>query len=509
MPPSAPETADVVIVGAGPVGLMLAAELCLSGVRPVVVERSAERAAEPKAGGITGQVVRLLDHRGLYERLSGDSAPPAPLPAYVYGAMPLWLHGWEDNPLYGFTIQQWHLEAGLEEWALGLGADLRRGHDLVGFTQDADGVTVELSTGTLRAGYLVGCDGGHSAVRALAGIAFPGVTSRRMTTRAADVVVPDSVRELLTDDALPGGLSYRRTDTGVLASIALPGTHRIVAIEWDRPEVPADVPVTFDEIREAVARVYGRELPMSEPGTDGPRLLRRLGGTNTRLAGDYRVGRVFVAGDAAHVHSSIGAPGLNVGLQDAANLGWKLAAEIGGWAPPGLLGTYHEERHCAGRRMMMFTLAQLALLSPGSESTAVREVFGALLAEPANTRQIATMLAGADVRYPTAGPDDHPLAGLWVPDLRLTRAGRPVRLAELARTGRSLLVDLSGDGQAAGIAAAWTDRVDLVTAAAENAPAEALLVRPDGYVAWAGDRGRGLTEALRRWYGEPASTPAA
>ncbi|SDH51234.1 2-polyprenyl-6-methoxyphenol hydroxylase [Lentzea fradiae] len=507
MSPSAPETADVVIVGAGPVGLMLAAELCLSGVRPVVLERAAERAAVPKAGGITGQVVRLLDHRGVYERLSGDSAPPAPMPAYVYGAMPLRLQDWADNPLYGFTIQQWHLEAGLEEWALGLGADLRRGQEVVGFTQDDDGVTVELSTGTLRAKYLVGCDGGWSTVRVQAGIEFPGVTTRRMTTRAADVVVPDSVRELLTDDTLPGGLSYHRTDTGVLASIALPGSHRIVAIEWDQPEVPADEPVTFDEIRAAVARVYGRELEMSEPDTDGPRLLRRLGHTNTRLASSYRVGRVFVAGDAAHVHSAIGAPGLNVGLQDAANLGWKLAAEVGGWAPPGLLDTYHEERHFVGGRMMVYTLAQLALLAPGEEVTALRRVFAELLAEPANTRQIATMLAGADVRYPTAGPGDHPLAGRWVPQLRLTRDGRPVRLAELARTGRPLLVDLGGD--AAGIAAAWTDRVDLVTATAEDAPAEAFLVRPDGYVAWAGDRGEGLAEALHRWFGAPAATLAA
>ncbi|MFD9701850.1 FAD-dependent monooxygenase [Lentzea sp. NPDC059081] len=509
MPTSAPEAVDVLIVGAGPVGLMLAGELCLSGVRPVVVERSAERARVPKAGGITGQVVRLLEHRGVYGRLTGDPAPPRPMPAYVYGALPLPLPDWEDNPLFGFTIQQWDLEAGLETWALERGADIRRGHELLGFAQDADGVMAELSTGTVRARFVVGCDGGRSQVRKLAGIGFPGVTSRRMTSRAADVVLPEGTRLVDDETALPGGLTYHRTETGLLACLSLqPGTHRLVVMEWDQPEVPDDVPITFDEVRAALTRVYGREVAVREPSTDGPRLLRRLNGTNARLADRYREGRVLVAGDAAHVHSSIGAPGLNVGLQDAANLGWKLAAEVLGWAPAGLLDTYQEERHLVGRRVMAFTQAQLALLGPGSEITALREVFGELMTEPATARRVATMLAGADVRYPTAGADDHPLAGRWVPDLPLTRDGRPVRLAELARSGRPVLLDLTGDGTPGEVAAGWAGRVDRVTARSAAAPADAVLVRPDGYVAWAGDQPEELAKALRTWFGEPVPAPA-
>ncbi|QFZ18720.1 FAD-dependent monooxygenase [Saccharothrix syringae] len=503
MTASAVETADVVIVGAGPVGLMLAGELCLAGVRPVVVERSPRRVPVPQAGGLVGQVVRLMDHRGLYEGLSGDAAPPRPVDVFPYGAMPLLLGGWADNPLYAFTIQQWELEAHLEAWAVGLGAELRRGQELLGFEQDADGVTARLTGGSLRARYLVGCDGGHSRVRKLAGIGFPGVSARRMVVRAADAVLPESERRALTDEpASPGGLTYRRTDHGVFASVSIEaGVHRVTAVEWDRPEVADGEPVTFDEVRAAVARVLGRDVPMGEPGGPGPHVLRRLPGFNTRLADRYRVGRVLIAGDAAHVHSSIGGPGLNAGLQDAVNLGWKLAAEVRGWAPAGLLDTYQEERRPAGERVVVSSQAQLALLAPGSEVTALREVFGELLADPANARRIAAMMAGADVRHPSAGDDE--LTGRWVPDFPLTRAGRPVRPAELARTGRPLLVDLTGAPERAGVAAGWADRVDLVVATSDAAPADALLVRPDGYVAWAGADAASLADALRTWFGEP------
>ncbi|MEU9577038.1 FAD-dependent monooxygenase [Streptomyces chilikensis] len=500
------EHPDVVIVGAGPVGLMLAAELHLSGVRPLVVDSAHERAREPKAGGIVGQVVRLLDHRGLYQRITGDTEPPRPLEAYLYGGMTLRLHDWPENQLYGFTVNQWDLETRLEERALELGAEIRRGSELIGFEQDADGVTVRLTTGTVRTRYLIGCDGARSRVRRQSGIVFTGTSSPYPLTYAADAVLSDEHLAELTDDhSTPVGLTYRRTEHGVFACVpASPGTHRVVTMEWDRPE--EDEPVTFDQVRSAVTRVTGREVPMRWPTGTGTHLLRRRTGTSSRLAEHYRLGRVFLAGDAAHAHSSVGAPGLNLGLQDAANLGWKLAAELGGWAPPGLLDTYHAERHLAGRRVMSSSRAQSALLAPGADVTALREVFDDLLAEPAATRRIAAMMSGSDVVHPSAAPGGHPSTGRWVADLRVNTDGGSVRLAERARHGRPMLLCPPKADTLADTASPWSERVDLltVTAAPGAPPRETLLVRPDGYVAWAGTEPAELTAALRTWFGPPS-----
>jgi hypothetical protein len=262
--------------------------------------------------------------------------------------------------------------------------------------------------------------------------------------------------------------------------------------------------MTLDEMAASLRRVLGAELPLTPPTGDGPFLLRRLTAQNTRLAERYRAGRAFLVGDAAHVHSGIGGPGLNLGLQDTVNLAWKLAAAVHGWAPPGLLDTYESERRPASRRVIMSTQAQSALLAPGPEVTALRELMGELLDEPATVRRIADLMAGADVRHETGV--DHPAAGLFAPDLTVDG----IRLAERCRSGRPLLVD--GTGALGAVAAAWSDRVDHVAVPLDPPLVTAMLVRPDSYVAWASSDPdpdpEALAAALERWFGVPAVVAA-
>jgi hypothetical protein len=249
--------------------------------------------------------------------------------------------------------------------------------------------------------------------------------------------------------------------------------------------------MTIAELRASLARVAGADLPLTAPAGDGPHLLRRLNGRNTRVADRYRADRVFLAGDAAHVHSAMGAPGLNLGLQDAANLAWKLAAAVHGWAPPGLLDTYQAERRPAALRVAMHSKAQLALTAPGPEITALRELFGDLLAEEGNRRRIAALLAGADLPYPTTAPP-HPLVGRFLADL-------PAQLHEPASRARPLLLDPTGSLRV---------RHSHVEVVRVNAP-ETVLVRPDGYVAWAGTPDETLEDALQTWFGDSLAETAS
>ncbi|MEV0146620.1 MULTISPECIES: FAD-dependent monooxygenase [unclassified Nonomuraea] len=519
---------DVVIAGGGPNGLMLACELALAGVRPVVLERLAARTEEHRANGLVGQVLRVLDRRGLYERLTGSPEPPRPVPGYVFGALPLNLTGVEDNPLSIAQVPQRRLEEVLEERATELGVEIRRGHELTGLSQDAEGVTAEIAGPGgpygLRARYLVGADGGRSVTRRLCGIGFPGVTRDDTVSRSANVAVPASLVDPATGGLnVPGyGLVppfiHHRTDHGLIAFAPFSGRSPVLTtMEWDTGEAAELPPMSLDELRESVRRVLGAEVGFGPPEGDGPHLLRRLTGGNTRLADRFRDGRVLLAGDAAHVHSAIGGPGLNLGLQDTVNLGWKLAAVVRGLAPEALLDTYESERRPAAERVVMHTQAQSALLAPGGEVTALRELFAELLRDPANARHIAATMAGSDVRYDMGGEDAHPLTGRLAPDLTLDTGGGtgggPLRLAELTRTARPLLLDLTGSASPAKEAAGWHDRVDTVTARSSGSPSEvsALLVRPDGYVAWASsspdpDEGelRALHAALTRWFGEAA-----
>ncbi|GLY02984.1 FAD-dependent monooxygenase [Actinoplanes sp. NBRC 101535] len=503
---------DVIVAGAGPNGLMLACELALAGLHPVVLERRREATGEPRANGIVGQAVRLLDRRGLHARLSGTDTPPQPLPAFVFGAFPLDLTMLADNPHYVLGVPQARLETVLAERAAELGVDVRRGRDLVDLRQDADTVEAVLADGTrLTARYLVGADGGHSVVRRLAGIDFPGVTHDRSVSRSATVTVPASFVDPQTGGLLiPGyGLvppfQHTRTPHGLIAWAPFPGRPALLSTtEWPAAPQTDDTPMSLPELRSSVTRVLGAELPLTAP--DGPGLLRRLTSGNTRIAARYRDGRVLLVGDAAHVHPAIGGPGLNLGLQDAVNLGWKLAATVHGWAPEGLLGTYETERRPVAERVVMSTRAQSALIAPGDDVTGLRDLFAELLTNPEVTGHIAALMSGADVRYP-ADPAD-PLAGRTAPDVTVDSGAGPVRLAELTRTARPLLLD--SVGAYAEIAAPWKDRVDVVTGTLHGTTASALLIRPDCFVAWSAEAETGATvsadrlrAALTRFHGSP------
>lgn len=516
---------DVVIVGAGPNGLLMAGELALAGVHPVVVEQGTERARLAKANALIGRVVQALDYRGLYQRLSGSDRPPQPAQWFTFAALDLDLTEVGDAGLCALAIPQVRLEEHLEARALELGADLRRGHTVTGLTQDERQVLLDVSgpggEHRLAARYVVAADGGHSTVRKSLGIGFPGITDDSFISRSGQVVIDPPVAVSGTGELDIPGLGrlapgFTRTETGMFAYLPFaPGNCRVVVSEWEQPPQPDTDRMPIDELRAAVRRVLGAEVAMSYPTGDGPIVRRRATGTNSRQADRYRAGRVFLAGDAAHVHSGIGAPGLNLGLQDVFNLGWKLAATIRGHGGDRLLDSYQAERHPVGARVLLHSRAQHALLRPGANTTALRQVFGELLGDTPAVRRIAALLAGSDTYYPPpcagkAEPSgDHPFVGRWMPDLPVETASGTTRVAELLHPARPVLLQLGGDTDLSAVSAGWHDRVDHVRGRSPHPPADAVLIRPDGFVAWAirhlDDHATGLPEALRTWFGPPAS----
>jgi 2-polyprenyl-6-methoxyphenol hydroxylase-like FAD-dependent oxidoreductase len=483
---------EVIVVGAGPVGLLLAAELRLHGVDVLVLESLAEPSPHSKAFGLHARSAEAMELRGLLPRLDAEAARSpafAGIPAALRTGIPLAhfagirtirIDAVEASRPGMLPIAQTGVEAVLGARAVELGATVLRGAMVIGLAQDPGGVTVSAVDGrTWRAAYVVGCDGGHSAVRKLAGFAFPG-SAPTITGRLAEVLVPD-----ILDDP---GMGWHRCVGGIVQ--ALPG--RVLTVEFDGPPADRDDPVTAEEVAGSLSRIVGR--PVSVVGEPG--WMARFT-DNTRLAADYRAGRVLLAGDAAHVHSPFGGQGLNLGLQDAVNLGWKLAAAVAGRAPDGLLDSYSTERRPVAARVLHNTRAQVALMHPDAARTPLYEFFAQLMDLEQVNRFLADMISAADVRYELPGAAD-PAAGGFVADLALTRPdGRTGRVRELFAAGRPVLLDLTDDPAVRKAAAGWADRVDVVTARPEPASGP-LLVRPDGYVAWAGGP---VGAAMATWFG--------
>jgi 2-polyprenyl-6-methoxyphenol hydroxylase-like FAD-dependent oxidoreductase len=519
---------DVVIVGAGPVGLMLAAELCLAGLVPVVLERLPEASDVPKGNGLFGQIVDVLDYRGLLEPLRADTAYCGPVPGFDFGPLHLDFSRLPASPLSVLAIPQRRLEQRLADRLLAAGGSISRGHEVTALAARADGVTLQIrgpaGDYSLSSRYVVGCDGARGPVRKLAGIGFPGVTSDevsrigrvRLPTAAAPaadgtVLVPGAGRLPLVRSVQTERGSYSLAALAMLDKHAEPGFYIVATRETGHAD--PDAPMTLAELSDSVHRVLGADLPMSEPQW----LTRTVG--NSRLADSYRAGPVLLAGDAAHIFGIGGS--LNVGLLDAINLGWKLAADATGRAPAGLLDSYETERRAAAQRTLLSTRAQRALSANGEYAEAIRGLLTELLAYREPLQQVGEMIAGADLRYDRCGGggQDHPLAGWLMPDLTLATAAGSTRVAELIRAARPVLLDFTARGHAAAAAADWGDRVRILTAApagpapalagtatpaAAAAPADAVLIRPDGWVAWASgpgaaDPAAGLTPALRSW----------
>jgi 2-polyprenyl-6-methoxyphenol hydroxylase-like FAD-dependent oxidoreductase len=509
--------ADVIIVGAGPTGLMLAGELRLAGVRPVVLERQPQLREIPKAGGLGGQILQLLHYRGLLERCRAASTDPNPPPRFPFGGLHLDFTELADPPMQAIGLPQPQLEHLLDGRAGELGAAIRRGHEVVGVSQDDAAVTAAVRgpEGPYRvaAHFLVGCDGARSRVRELTGIPFPGTTYPEVN-RFAHVTLHESVTVLDNGDLDVPGLGriawgFTRTDTGVFAVGSLnPEVLLVNTIEDELTEYDDDVPMTLTELQDSIRRVLGVDLPLGEP----LRLSRFT--FEARQAERYRDGRTFLAGDAAHLFPATGVA-LNAGMLDTVNLAWKLAAAIGGWAPAGLLDTYHDERHLAGARALLHTRAQVALRrgdDPAAE--ALRELFLELLVDEQPLRRVGALLSGADVRYPPLGAtsSQHVLAGTFAPDLPLHTDEGTTSVAELMHTARPVFLDLADRPELRQIARDWESRIDVRTAGTDHPPADALLIRPDAHIAWAATideptdtAAPALREALFGWFGSSAT----
>jgi 2-polyprenyl-6-methoxyphenol hydroxylase-like FAD-dependent oxidoreductase len=505
---------EVVIAGGGPVGLMLACELRLAGVDVLVLEQRLEIDPTLKAGSITLPSAEAFYRRGLLPPLAeqqrraveqiaaflrskaGAGAEPPKTPPVVghFAGIMVGTAGVDfADPAFrdvgpareAVLVTQQAIEAVLAEHAVALGVEFRRGAEVTGFDAADDQVTVHTGGGSVRAGWLVGCDGGRSVVRRAAGFAFPG-TDPEITGRQAMV-------EMTGAEAL--GPGWNRTDTGVYVHGPVPG--RILTVEFDGPPADRDTPVTAAELQESLRRVSGVDVTITEV------LSATRYTDNARHATTYRLGRVLLAGDAAHVHSPFGGQGLGLGIGDAVNLGWKLAATVQGRAPEGLLDTYTRERRPVADRVLDWTRAQVALMRPDVRTRALQKVVGDLLATPDGATYVAKQLSGLLHRYDLGG--GHPLVGAGAPDVALADG---TRLGEHCHDGRPLLLDLADSAAVREVGAAWGGCVHVVTAKpAEQTPLTGLLVRPDGHVAWAAEDGGsdGLADAL----GSISRVPAA
>ncbi|MBB2750937.1 UNVERIFIED_ORG: 2-polyprenyl-6-methoxyphenol hydroxylase-like FAD-dependent oxidoreductase [Rhizobium aethiopicum] len=492
----------VVIAGGGPTGLMLAGELALAGVDVAIVERRpSQEVVGSRAGGLSARTLEVLDQRGVVDRFLAEGQI-----AQVTGfaVTRLDISDFPTRHNYGLALRQKHIERILAGWVGELPVTIYRGRELTGFVQDDTGVAIELSDGfKLRAGYLVGCDGGRSLVRKIAGIAFPGwdaATSNILAEAEMEEEPPLGVHRTALGLHAFGREDYEIRDGKVV--FASEGPINVMVTEKN---AGATAKPTLSDLRQALIETCGTDY-----GIHSLRWISRFTDMS-RQAEAYRKGRIFLAGDAAHVHSPVGGQGLNTGVQDAVNLGWKLAQVVKGISPESLLDSYHAERHPVAARVLRTTMAQVALQRTDDRTEALRDIVLELLAMDEPRKKIAAEMSGLAIHYDLG--EGHPLLGRRMPDLDLTTPDGPLRVYALLRNARAVLLNFGTPGSLD--ITPWSARVqsvntrydgawELPALGAVSAPA-ALLIRPDGYVAWVGEgKPSGLHEAMTTWFGAPA-----
>lgn len=484
---------EVIIVGAGPTGLMLAGDLATAGIDVKILERRAEESNFTRAFAVHARTLELLDMRGIADELVSQGFPLPEVRVHLgQGEIVFNMRHPESRFPYTLVVRQARTEALLEKRARDLGVEIVHGAEVTDLRQDANGVTVTVNGAhTERASYVAGCDGAHSVVRRLLGVRFSG---RSYDTR---IVLADSrfTRKLpLAVNPFVG------RDGVVLLPPYGDGWYRATIWDRTRQDVPLDRPVDIEEVRESVRRIAGDDLGLAEISWSTRFLSER------RQAESYRVGRIFLAGDAAHVHSPLGAMGMSTGIQDAANLSWKLAAAVRGWAPPWLLDSYQAERHPAGRTALRFTDLMMRLAVAPAPIRMLRSLLApTIMNQHRVSEAIRRTMSGLGIAYKVpAGTAESPGAGERVPDLPLTVDGVKTRLYELMRGAGFFLVDTVGAAETA--AAPWRDQVTLfeVRGALVDS-ATTLLIRPDGYLAWTGKRPSAaeIRAVLTQWCGDP------
>ena len=475
----------VVIAGGGPTGMMLAGELALAGIDVAIIERRASQELDgSRSGGLHSRTIEVLDQRGIADRFLAEGHA---MQVQAFAGVPLDISDFPTRHNYGLALWQSHFERILAAWVSELGVPIAREREVTGFAEDEGGVDVELSDGrSLRADYLVGCDGGRSVIRKAAGIEFPG-----WDPSTSWIIAEVEMREE-PELGLRGGGGIGRADGGSI---------RVVLTEQHLEHTSEP---TLEDLSEALIAVDG-----TDHGVHSPMWISRFTDM-TRQAASYRKGRVVLAGDAAHVHSPQGGQGLNIGVQDAVNLGWKLAQVVNGTSQDGLLDTYHAERHPVGARVLHNTMAQGALRGTDERTGALRDTMTELLGMDEPRQRFAAMVSGLDVHYDLG--EGHPLLGRRMPDLDLVTADGPLRVFTLLHDAKPVLLNL-GEPRSFDITP-WAGRVQLIDAesvgawelpvlGAVTAPT-AVLIRPDGHVAWVGDgTDTGLRDALTTWFGAP------
>jgi 2-polyprenyl-6-methoxyphenol hydroxylase-like FAD-dependent oxidoreductase len=493
----------VVIAGGGPTGLMLAGELALAGVDVAFVERrDSQELAGSRAGGLHARTIEVFDQRGIADRFlsEGKVAQVAGFAGVHFD-----ISDFPTRHPYGLGLWQNHIERILADWVGELEVRIRRGRDVTGFAQDDEGVDIELSDGeSLRADYLVGCDGGRSVVRKAAGIGFPG-SDPTTSSLIAEAEFDEEPELGIRHDAL-GTHAFGREEYEIRDGEVVFSDHGPVRVMVTEEHVGPTTEPTLRDLSEALIAVYGTDY-----GIHDPAWLSRFTDMS-RQAAAYRDRRVLLAGDAAHVHYPVGGQGLNIGVQDAVNLGWKLAQVVKQTSPESLLDTYHAERHPVAARVLRNTMAQVALGRPDDRTKAVGEVVSELLGMDEPRRRFAAEMSGLGIHYDLG--EGHPLLGRRMPDLGLVSTDGPLRVFTLLHDARPALLNLGEPGDFD--IAPWADRVQLIDATYEGAwelPAlgavtapTAVLIRPDGYVAWVGEGTQlGLDDALTTWFGPPTA----